>query len=131
MYGKRISLMAIIGLSLALCTCALAWPGDPTVNVPLCTAGGNQYNARVSSDGAGGAIVAWHDRRTGSNADIYAQRVDASGTVLWTTNGVALSTAPSVPFSSLSAPGLSSEKKLTPSRSRRPYGDGGSFITAW
>ena len=30
-----------------------------------------------------------------------------------------------------SAPGRSSEKKLSPSRKSRLYGEGGSFITAW
>ncbi len=32
------------------------------------------------SDGAGGAIVIWQDKRSGSEYDIYAQRIDASGT---------------------------------------------------
>jgi hypothetical protein len=36
-----------------------------------------------------GAIVAWYDYRSG-NADIYARRVNASGVVQWTANGVAL-----------------------------------------
>ncbi len=48
----------------------------------------------IVSDGAGGAIVTWRDVRNGFHHDIYAQRVDASGAPQWTTNGVALCTAP-------------------------------------
>ncbi len=59
----------------------------------LCTATGTQQYPTITSDGAGGAIVTWQDRRSGTNYDIYAQRVNASGTVQWTANGVALCTA--------------------------------------
>jgi hypothetical protein len=71
---------------------AAAWPHDPTVNVPLCTATGEQTAPRSVSDGAGGAIVTWEDSRSG-NSDIYAQRISAAGAVQWTANGVALCTA--------------------------------------
>jgi len=40
------------------------------------------------SDGEGGAILAWTDLRGGSNLDIYAQRVNFFGTLVWTANGV-------------------------------------------
>lgn len=48
----------------------------------------------VVSDGVGGAIVAWADTRRRSFADIYAQRIDASGALQWISSGVALCTAP-------------------------------------
>ena len=83
----------LLGLSLLLPRpAAAAWPTDPLVNVPLCTATGDQYLPTSVSDGAGGAIVAWYDLRNG-NRDIYAQRISAAGTVQWTANGVALCTA--------------------------------------
>jgi hypothetical protein len=45
--------------------------------------------AVIAADGAGGAVIAWTDARTGSaNADIYVQRVNATGAVLWTADGV-------------------------------------------
>ena len=69
-----------------------AWPTDPLVNVPLCTATGNQYSPTSVSDGAGGAIVAWYDSRSGTY-DIYAQWISAGGTVQWAANGVALCSA--------------------------------------
>ena len=64
--------------------------------VALCTAANDQVFPEITTNGAGGAIVAWADNRTGSGGtyyDIYAQQVTASGTVPWTTNGVALCTA--------------------------------------
>jgi hypothetical protein len=39
---------------------------------------------RLVADGAGGAIMVWNDLRE-NNADIYATRVDSSGTILWST----------------------------------------------
>jgi len=63
-----------------------------TDGVAICTATGNQQYIYAVSDGAGGAIVAWSDYRTGT-ADIYVQRLSASGAPLWTANGVAICTA--------------------------------------
>jgi hypothetical protein len=51
--------------------------------VPLSTAAGGQYFPQLVSDGSGGAIVVWQDYRSGSNADIYAQRIGRSGAVVW------------------------------------------------
>ena len=83
----------LLGLALLLPRpAAAAWPTDPLVNVPLCTATGDQDYPTSVSDGAGGAIVTWQDARSG-NCDIYAQRISADGTVQWTANGVALCTA--------------------------------------
>lgn len=48
----------------------------------------------IVSDGAGGAIVTWHDYRNGfQNIDIYTQRINASGVVQWAANGVPVCTA--------------------------------------
>ena len=71
---------------------AAAWPTDPLVNVPLCTAAGDQQYPMSVSDAAGGAIVAWCDTRSG-NVDIYAQRVSVDGTPQWRADGVALCSA--------------------------------------
>lgn len=48
---------------------------------------------RICSDGTGGAIISWSDRRSGSEDDIYAQRIDSSGNVIWTNNGVLICSA--------------------------------------
>ena len=63
-----------------------------TVNgVPICTATGNQESIQIVPDGAGGAIIVWADNR-GADTDVYAQRINASGTTLWTANGRAICT---------------------------------------
>jgi hypothetical protein len=67
------------------------WIAD---GVGVCTAISGQGCPVIASDGAGGAIIAWQDPRNGIPLDVYAQRVDVSGTPLWTANGVAVCTAP-------------------------------------
>jgi len=61
--------------------------------VVISSAGSMQYNERLVSDGSNGAIIVWQDNRNGTDFDIYAQRVNSSGTVQWTANGVAVSVA--------------------------------------
>lgn len=60
--------------------------------IPVCSAAQGQQSALIVSDGEGGAIIAWQDMRNG-NQDIYAQRVNASGEMQWTTDGVAVTVA--------------------------------------
>ena len=71
---------------------ATPWAAD---GVEVCTAPDSSLAPQLTSDGAGGAIVVWQDSRDPAiyQDDIYAQRISASGEPLWTTNGVALSTA--------------------------------------
>ena len=88
----RASLFAAAVLVLALFpdACAFAsWQADGN---PICTAVGDQYPPTITSDGAGGAIITWYDYRSGT-ADIYVQRVNASGVVQWTADGIAICTA--------------------------------------
>jgi len=55
--------------------------------VRLCGTTPSQTNANLVTDTAGGAIVAFQDFRSG-NWDIYAQRVDANGDIVWAPNGM-------------------------------------------
>ncbi len=57
--------------------------------VPVCTADLHQQYPVLASDGAGGAIIAWEDRRSGGY-DIYAQRLNADGAAQWTADGVVI-----------------------------------------
>ncbi len=68
------------------------WSTDPSVNNPLCTSPDDQDASVIVTDGAGGAIVAWEDYRSGTNSEIYVQRINASGVIQWATNGVPLCT---------------------------------------
>ncbi len=70
--------------------------GAPLWNVngvALCAAAGDQYLPSISTDRAGGAVVAWYDFRGGSSSDIYVQRISALGVPLWTAEGQAVCTA--------------------------------------
>jgi hypothetical protein len=67
---------------------ALEWTSDVLVS----GAAGQQSGAQLTTDSAGGAIIAWLDTRAGTE-DIYAQRVNISGTVQWTADGVPVCTA--------------------------------------
>ena len=64
-----------------------------TDGVAVCTAAFSQQSPQIAADGSGGAVMTWADGRTGSSSDIYVQRVNASGVMQWTANGVALCTA--------------------------------------
>ncbi len=63
--------------------------------VAICTNSNDQYGPTLVSDGAGGAIVFWPDKRNG-NYDIYAQRVNANGVTLWANNGIPISVQPNI-----------------------------------
>ncbi|MBI3194238.1 MAG: hypothetical protein HYZ34_07220, partial [Ignavibacteriae bacterium] len=49
---------------------------------------------RIATDGAGGAIIVWQDERDelSTKSDIYVQRINSSGTVVWNAGGVAICT---------------------------------------
>jgi hypothetical protein len=68
-------------------------PQWPTDGVAVCTASNSQQTPTITTDGAGGAIVSWHDLRSGSFWDVYAQRVTSSGATQWTYDGAPISTA--------------------------------------
>ncbi len=69
-----------------------AWPAN---GLSVCTDPDYQNGPQLASDGLGGAIITWPDRRSTTNYNIYAQRVLASGTVdpAWPANGLAVCTA--------------------------------------
>lgn len=60
------------------------WISDGT---PICTVQGRESDPIVVTDGAGGAIVVWRDRRN-ENTDVYAQRITNEGLAAWTASGV-------------------------------------------
>ena len=67
----------------------LRWGWPPLTAKPVETATCEQLDPAVATDGRGGAIISWVDRRkcvTDPNADtdIYAARVDSNGVIAWT-----------------------------------------------
>jgi hypothetical protein len=61
--------------------------------VAISTGPGTQSNPKLRGDGSGGAIIAWQDKRSGFNFDVYAQRVNSAGVAQWTINGVVICNA--------------------------------------
>ncbi len=55
-----------------------AWPAN---GLAVCSATGDKSCLSMVSDGAGGAFLSWQDYRAGTNTDIYAHHVLASGAV--------------------------------------------------
>jgi hypothetical protein len=90
-FTARVALGVTLLIATAPRISAAAWPHDPAINVPICTTTGARSNPVAVSDGAGGAIMAWTDSRSGIE-HIYAGRVLADGSIpiSWTTNGVGL-----------------------------------------
>lgn len=64
------------------------WTGN---GIAVCTAGGTQNQIAITADGNGGAVLVWTDYRV-ANGDLYAQRVNATGSTLWQANGIAVCT---------------------------------------
>lgn len=54
--------------------------------VPVCDLMGNQTGIAMVADGSWGVVVAWTDGRRGQE-DIYAQRIDANGNMIWEGGG--------------------------------------------
>jgi len=78
-----------------------AVPGNPTINVPICTNPAPQLFPKSAPDGSGGMIVAWTDARNNSgdinsgNNDVYVHHILASGAAdpTWPEDGLAVCTA--------------------------------------
>ena len=76
-------------------TLSYAWQ---TNGVAICDATNHQYYPTMTTDGSGGAIIAWQDNRNGSDFNIYVQRVDPDGVVQWDSNGIVVCDANSGQF---------------------------------
>ncbi|MBN1803541.1 MAG: hypothetical protein JW891_18670 [Candidatus Lokiarchaeota archaeon] len=69
----------------------LLWGENGTV---VCTRSEKQTFPIIICDGSNGAIIVWDDERKGENdCDIYAQRINSSGTACWILNGVSVCNA--------------------------------------
>lgn len=65
----------------------MLWTND---GVPVCVQPEEQGDPQIVSDGSGGALLTWFDKRNGEDYNIYAQRIDSSGQGLWQKDGVLL-----------------------------------------
>ena len=76
--------------------------------------GGDQNSHTFWEDGTGGAVVVWHDSRDADNEDLYMQRMDVNGNLLWEENGTRLT----------DAEGIQEKGKISPD-------ENGGFIVTW
>ncbi len=69
--------------------------GQPmwTVNGVQIASAPHQYYVSIQPAGDGSYLLSWFDWRN-ANFDVFAQRLNANGTLAWTTNGVIVCTAP-------------------------------------
>jgi len=97
MHNPLLTVLVIVSLLFLVLvrTSLAAWPNQPSVNLPLCSAANDQVAPKIIADGAGGVIVTWEDYRSGTSFDIYAQHVLGSGAVdpAWPGDGRGLCTA--------------------------------------
>src|SRR5262245_14361049 len=66
--------------------------GWPVTGLGVCTLDHSQGYPSLIADGTG-ATLAWQDDRSNVSSDIYVQRVNGSGVIQWTPNGVPLCVA--------------------------------------
>ena len=64
---------------------ALLWAIN---GVAVCAVPNIQINPKIDVDDLGGAVITWQDKRNSTDYDIYAQRLNPSGTIQWAANGV-------------------------------------------
>ena len=60
----------------------------------VCTDLSDQSTPNITTDMQGGVIISWTDRRNNGERDVYAQRIDSTGNILWTSNGVPVAIKP-------------------------------------
>ncbi len=81
----------LVSMTLLVATAAVArasdWPHDASTNLPVCAYSHDQNFLTIASDESGTSIIVWADLRNGTDYDIFAQSVDAYGTVLWSSGG--------------------------------------------
>ncbi len=87
----KASIVPVIGL---LFIDTLAHADWPSQGVYLDTVTHDHPHEQLATDGESGTLVVWTRWRDGwGNIDLFAQRVSASGAVMWTTGGVPICTA--------------------------------------
>ncbi|MCF0061995.1 T9SS type A sorting domain-containing protein [Dyadobacter chenwenxiniae] len=68
------------------------WTAD---GIPVCAQSSDQLSPHMTPDGEGGAVICWNDSRNASavynNLDVYAQRLNSSGALMWESNGAPVS----------------------------------------
>src|SRR6185503_5616688 len=83
----------------ALLAPAFAYAQWQPNGIPVAALNENQHRPVAAPDGAGGVYLAWFDDRGPYGRQIYAQRLDASGVPMWTTDGIEIRQKPGTNWS--------------------------------
>lgn len=65
--------------------------------LPICSAADDQYMGGAVADGNGAVIVVWTDYRSGT-LQLYAQKIDTTGSIHWTADGINICLFASYPW---------------------------------
>ncbi|HYM82356.1 MAG TPA: FlgD immunoglobulin-like domain containing protein [Candidatus Limnocylindria bacterium] len=70
----------------SICSPGNCWGPD---GISICTAPGTQSHPKVVGDEPStfSTVIAWEDRRNGTDSDLYAQRLDQDGNAEWGSDG--------------------------------------------
>lgn len=71
---------------------SLGYPQWQKNGVGVCTLAADQSTPAIISDDRGGVLIAWSDWRSGIERDLYAQRLDGNGNIMWQANGAPITT---------------------------------------
>jgi len=83
----------VAGLLFTYPACA-EWSDDPTLRTPVVTAEYRQYHPRLIQV-HNGFFVTWQDaRRENTHVDVYAQKININGDLLWPVNGRVIAAGP-------------------------------------
>ena len=80
-------MIRIIILCLVTKVMIAQWSFDPLINTPIAIQPNDQIDLRMEKAENGGAFIVWKDYRNGE-PDIFIQKIDSSGYVQWTVDGL-------------------------------------------
>jgi hypothetical protein len=84
---SRLFLNSIVFVAGATTAWGAGWTADPSTNLPVADAGGDQVQAKIRNMADGGSYVSWFDQRTGG-FDVYLQRLDKDGVAQFVDDGI-------------------------------------------
>ncbi|UCD74172.1 MAG: hypothetical protein JSV91_10315 [Phycisphaerales bacterium] len=79
-------ILSVLTIGAVALPAAARWPDDPSQNLQICARPDLQYSTRIALASDHGCYISWVDR--GGGWDIYLQRLDAAGSVMWAPGGV-------------------------------------------
>jgi hypothetical protein len=83
--------LAALAIACTALPASARWPDDPAQNLLICDRPDLQCATRLLPAPDNGWYIAWEDKSAGGR-DIYVQRLDAAGNIMWPAGGVCAAT---------------------------------------